>query len=146
LSLCSADATHGLKAVRVVPVPEMSTLDRVAHAVAVSVPAGLLLVGSAVPLPVDRNPDFGPLGPDKFLHLVGHAWLTAALVRAIDADGHDPGRAAALAVVLSVGYGLATERLQEAVPGREFEWPDVVAGLLGSVLGVLAGRRRPRGT
>jgi VanZ family protein len=120
----------------------MSTLERVVRGIAVGVPAGLLLVGSAVPLPPGRNPDFGLLGPDKFLHLAGHAWLTAALVRAIDAEDGPTCRGAALAVALSVGYGLATERLQEAVPGREFEWPDVLAGLLGSVLVVLAGRRR----
>jgi VanZ family protein len=121
------------------------TLKRGDHRVAVGVPAGLLLVGSAIPLPRRYTPDFGSFGPDTLLHLLGHAWLTAALVRAVAADHHSPGRADALAVALSAGYGLATEWLQEAIPGREFEWSDVAAGFLGSILVVLAGRRRPRG-
>lgn len=119
----------------------VSSPERLPRAITVGVPAGLLLLGSAVPLPPGRTPDFGWFGPDKLLHLAGHAWLTAALVRAVAPDDGTTCGGAALAVALSVGYGLATERLQEAVPGREFERADVVAGLLGSLLGVAVRHR-----
>jgi VanZ family protein len=98
-----------------------------------------LLVGSVVPLPRGVDPEFGPYGPDRLLHFLGHAALAAALVDAL--DGAEGARTAALAVGLSTGYGVCTERLQERVPGRRFEWGDVVAGLLGGVVG--ASVRRP---
>lgn len=106
----------------------------------VGLPGGLLLVGSAVPLPTPR-PAFGPLGPDKLLHLLGHAWLAAALAGALDADGGPTRRGAVLAVALSTGYGVCTERLQDVVPGREFERADVLAGMLGSLVGVALRHR-----
>lgn len=102
--------------------------------------ATLLLVGSAIPLPDRYNPDTGPLGPDKFLHLVGHASLVAMLVTAVREDDRRRGHAAG-AIALSAGLGLAIEGLQEAVPGREFDAGDVVAGLVGSVVGLVASRR-----
>lgn len=104
-----------------------------------AVAALLLLVGSAVPLPPRHNPDFGPFGPDKFLHGVGHAAFAAALAAALG-DGSS-GRVALAGVVASTAYGLSTELLQESVPGREFERADVVAGLLGSIVGVVGWRR-----
>lgn len=98
-----------------------------------------LFAGSAVPLPPRHNPDFGPYGPDKFLHLAGHAGFAAALAAALGADSPDV-RAALVAVGLSTAYGVSTELLQKVIPGREFERGDVVAGLVGSVLGVVAWR------
>ena len=107
----------------------------------VGLPAVLLFVGSVVPLPPRWTPEFGPYGPDTFLHLLGHAWLAAALLTALDGEGGRHSRDTLLAVTLSTGYGVWTERLQEAVPGREFERSDVVAGLLGSLLGVAVRHR-----
>ncbi|HKJ59563.1 MAG TPA: VanZ family protein [Halobacteriales archaeon] len=104
----------------------------------------LLLVGSAVPLPPRHNPDFGPFGPDKFLHLVGHAGFATALAAALG-DGSS-GRVAVATVVASTAYGLSTELLQESIPGREFERADVVAGLFGSILGVFGWRRLTDGS
>lgn len=101
----------------------------------VTATAILLLVGSVIPLPPRHNPDFGPYGPDKFLHLFGHAGLAAALVAAFDDNGTS-FRVAVIAVVLSTVYGIGTELLQEAIPGREFERGDVIAGLFGSLIGV----------
>lgn len=106
----------------------------------IAVAALLLLVGSAVPLPSRHNPDFGTFGPDKFLHLVGHAGFTTALASAIGADSSR--RAALVAIVISTVYGLSTELLQESIPGREFERGDVVAGLIGSIV-VVFGWLRP---
>jgi len=97
-----------------------------------------LLVGSAIPLPSRYNPDFGLCGPDKVLHATGHMVLTATLLSAIQIseEGSTP-RTAVAAVVVSSAYGVGTELLQERIPGREFEWGDLLAGVLGSVGGVL---------
>lgn len=103
------------------------------------VSAMLLLVGSAIPLPKRHNPDFGFYGPDKLLHLVGHAGFVALLGTAVGDDDRTIGHAYR-AIALSSGYGLAIEVLQESVPGREFEFGDVVAGLLGSLIGLFAYR------
>lgn len=107
----------------------------------VTATALLLLVGSLIPLPPRRNPDFGPYGPDKFLHLLGHAGFAAALVAAFD-DTEPSFRGVVVAVVVSTVYGVGTELLQEAIPGREFERGDVIAGLVGSIIGALATRAR----
>jgi len=103
----------------------------------------LLLVGSAIPLPGRINPDTGPYGPDKLLHLLGHAGLTAALAAGLVASsgGAATARDGLFAVGLSTGFGLATEALQESVPGRSFETGDVLAGLVGSLVGALGWRR-----
>lgn len=102
--------------------------------------AVLLLVGSTIPLPPRFNPDFGPYGPDKFLHMIGHAGFAAALVAAFSDDDTDL-RVLVTAIAASTAYGLVTELLQETIPRREFEQGDVVAGFLGSVIGVFGLRR-----
>ncbi|EMA05173.1 hypothetical protein C439_00200 [Haloferax mediterranei ATCC 33500] len=93
-----------------------------------------MLVGSLIPLPPRHNPDFGAYGPDKLLHLLGHAGFAAALVAAFD-DTEPPFRGALTAVVVSTAYGVGTELLQEVIPGREFERGDVMASLVGSIIG-----------
>lgn len=107
---------------------------------AIVVAALALFVGSTLPLPARHAPEFGPFGPDKVLHLVGHAGFAAAL---LDGYGGDrPGvRAGVAVVVVSTTYGVGTELLQEVVPGRQFERGDVLAGLAGSVLGVACWHR-----
>ncbi|MFC4360330.1 VanZ family protein [Halobium salinum] len=100
------------------------------------VAALLLFVGTVVPLPRRQNASFGPLGPDKLGHAVGHFGLTAVFLRALG-EGRPDGRSALAAVLLSLCFGTCTELLQEAVPGRGFERADVFAGVVGSLLGVL---------
>lgn len=102
----------------------------------VTATALLLAVASATPLPTRYNPESGPFGPDKGLHLLGHAVLAAALGDAFDGTTR-PLHVALIAVVASSAYGVGTELLQEAIPGRAFERGDVLAGLLGSLVGVL---------
>ncbi|WP_345784915.1 VanZ family protein [Natrinema sp. 1APR25-10V2] len=97
-------------------------------------------MGSALPLPPRYNPSFGLYGPDKFLHLLGHAGLAAALVAALE-DDEPPLRVAVMAVALSTIYGISTEVLQEEIPGREFEQGDVIAGFVGGILGVISWHR-----
>lgn len=99
----------------------------------------LLLVGSALPIPERFNPNVGPLGPDKFLHFIGHAVFTTLFGRAFVDDGRDL-RVDVLGICASSAYGLGTELLQRRIPTREFERGDVVAGFLGSIAGVLAVR------
>jgi len=101
----------------------------------------VLLVGATIPLPSRLARAPRPLGPDKLLHLVAHAEFAAALAAALTGSG-PTRRGAVAAVVVSTAFGFVTERLQEAIPGRRFEWGDVVAGFLGSVLGVLGWQRR----
>ena len=64
--------------------------------------------------------------------------LTATLLSAIKiGEEGSTTRTALAAVVVSSAYGVGTELLQEWIPGREFEWGDLLAGVLGSVGGVL---------
>lgn len=107
---------------------------------AVAVVAVVLLVGSLVPSPFRRHPAFRRIGPDKLLHLVGHAGFAATVADALDAGRLSDRDGAALAVCVSAGYGIVIGHAQRYVPGREPESADLVAGVLGAVLGVL-GRR-----
>lgn len=114
-----------------------------------AVVAVALLVGAVIPVPFGRRPAFRWFGPDKLLHLLGHGAFAAATADALGAGGSDRRRAAALAVCLSVGYAVLLGWLQERVPGREAERADLVASLLGSLLGAtgrLYRSRAPRST
>jgi len=97
----------------------------------------ILLVASLLPSPLRRHPEFSRFGPDKFLHFLGHAWLTVTLVDAFATDRLDVGPAAVIAVLCSLVHGLLTGFLQQYVPGRVPERADLVAGFVGSVGGVL---------
>jgi VanZ family protein len=110
----------------------------------------VLLVGSLVPSPFGRHPEWRWVGPDKLLHLVGHAGYSVALADALGGGRLTDREAAALAVGVSTTHSLLTGRLQERVPGRRFELADVLAAVLGSVLAVLGwslrrGRRAGEG-
>ena len=100
--------------------------------------AAVLFVGSVVPVPFGRHPEFEWFGPDKLLHLLGHGALAAATADALGTDQVTPSDAA-LAVGLSTGYAAILGRIQERIPGREPERADLAASLLGSALGA-AGR------
>lgn len=93
-----------------------------------------LLVAAVVPSPLPRHESWAWLGPDKLLHLVGHAGHAAVLADALDGGRCSDGQAAVLAVVVSTGQGLACGCLQRWVPGRAFELADVLAGLVGATL------------
>jgi VanZ family protein len=100
--------------------------------------AAALLVGSVVPIPFGRHPEFRWVGPDKLLHLLGHGGFAASVARALEGARLGPHRAGVVAVCLSAGYALLLGRLQERVPGREPERADLAASVLGSALGVAA--------
>jgi VanZ family protein len=106
----------------------------------------VLLVGSVLPVPGGRHPEFRLVGPDKLLHLLGHGAFAAAVADAL--WGSSPGSRGArstgvIAVLLSTGYAVLLGRLQERVPGREPERADLAASLLGSVLGAGGWLYRP---
>lgn len=94
----------------------------------------VLLVAALVPSPLRRHEGWEWVGPDKFLHLVGHAGYAVALADALNAGRWSRGEAVVLAVCISTAHSLVTGRLQERVPGRAFELGDVVAGFVGAVL------------
>lgn len=102
-----------------------------------------LLVGSLIPSPFERHDAFDRYGPDKGLHFLGHGAFAATLADALAADGRaGPISGGAGAVCGSVLLGLGVGYLQRYVPGRVPELADLVAGALGSILGVCWWYRR----
>ncbi|RRJ29590.1 hypothetical protein EIK79_13235 [Halocatena pleomorpha] len=101
--------------------------------------AVLLLIGSVIPLPLPRYSEFGRLGPDKFLHFVGHVGLATTLVNALETERHGERTAVLLAITGSTTYGIITNSIQQWVPKRSPEHADMIAGFLGSVVGAVAG-------
>lgn len=106
----------------------------------------VLFVGSMTPSPFRGELRFGAFGPDKMLHLLGHAGFSSVLADTLADEGVSGRNAAVVAVAASTGYGAAMDVLQRWVPGRAPERADVVAALLGSVLGVLGWRYAAGGT
>lgn len=104
---------------------------------AVTVTTIVLLVASVLPSPLRRRPGWKWVGPDKFLHLVGHAVYAVTLANAFSTGRRTDEEAAVLAVFVSTTHSLVTGRLQERVPGRAFEPVDVLAGLAGAILAAL---------
>ena len=81
---------------------------------------------------------------DKPAHALLFAVHGALLSREL-ASRRAAGRAAAVAFLASGAYGVLLEALQIAVPGRTWEWWDVLADLVGAALGaLLAARSRAR--
>jgi len=102
----------------------------------VALVALVLVVGSLMPSPLRRRPEFSRVGPDKFLHFLGHGSLAVALAAALRGDRRSRWLPALLAVGCSTTLGVVTGTLQRWVPGRKPELADLVAGFLGAVVGV----------
>ena len=96
----------------------------------------IILLGALVPMPFERRPEFGMLGPDKFAHFFGHGGFAVALVDALGAGRLDRRLAAVLGLVGAIAYGHAIEHIQDHVPGRGYEFGDIVAGTLGALVGI----------
>ncbi|AUV82767.1 teicoplanin resistance protein VanZ [Salinigranum rubrum] len=102
----------------------------------------VLLVASLVPSPLERHPGWEWVGPDKLLHLLGHAGYVVVLADAFDGSRRSRGESAVLAVCVSTAHSLLTARLQTYVPGRMGETGDVVAGFVGAVVAASVWYRR----
>lgn len=97
----------------------------------------ILLVAQLIPSPFRRHPAFRLIGPDKLLHFVGYAWFAASLADALAAGQPTDTQAGCISIVVSAGYGFAIGQIQPLVPGRVPETADLVAGVVGSLVGVL---------
>lgn len=122
----------------VVPVPDRG-LDRQWSRVLLATVG--LLVASLVPSPLERRSDWRWVGPDKVLHLLGHAGYVHLLADALDSGTGRAGTAAPVALCLSTAQSVLAGVLQERVPGRAFERGDVVWAFVGSVLGAISWSR-----
>jgi len=73
---------------------------------------------------------------DKVAHLVGYAGLGTVVMRAVigGLGRHVTGRAAVLAIGVTVAYGLTDEVHQAFVPGRSSDIADLYADAAGAVL------------
>ena len=85
--------------------------------------------------------------PDWISHAAGYAVLAVLACRALAHGLGQPvtARAAVLAVIISVLYGVTDEFHQSFVPGRNADAWDVVKDLAGAVAGALASAW-PRGS
>jgi len=86
-------------------------------------------------------PEHGPPGRgiDKVLHLMAYAVLTALLFRCWQVTARRwrlvivIGRAS----IIAISYGLLLELCQLRVPGRDFQWTDILANCTGVVAAAL---------
>ncbi len=87
-------------------------------------------------------PEHGPpaaQGTDKVLHFVAYAVLTALLFGCWRATGHRSRLVASTCYVgvIAIVYGLLLELYQLQVPGRDFQWYDILANCAGVVIAAL---------
>ena len=108
--------------------------------------ATAIFVGSVAPAPSDM----GGLGPrfllslDKVVHFVGYALLGGTLAAAMEESPPSRGTLALALVALVAVYGAGLEVLQSLLPTRGFSVGDVLANVLGGMLGVWLVLRRRR--
>jgi len=89
---------------------------------------------------VSADPDPGiPTGTDKPLHWLAYLGLAVVVVRAV--AGGLPvrldARSAAIAMLITVGYGAFDEVHQMFVPGRSAEMNDLLADAAGAISGAV---------
>ncbi|WP_276298950.1 VanZ family protein [Halorussus lipolyticus] len=109
---------------------------------AVAFVAGGILYASVLDSPgggLSTLGPFGVFGMDKWLHAVGYAVLAGTLASAL-APGRSPTVVAALAALLTVGYGIGLEFAQAPLAQRYFSVADMVADAVGAFVAVLGWR------
>lgn len=111
----------------------------------VVVVAVVLLVAQLLPSPLRRHERFGRVGPDKLLHLLGNAGFAVVLADAFTSSGASTRDASLGAIGIAASYGAVVGRLQRWVPGRVPERADLVAGILGAVIGAVSWAYTARG-
>jgi VanZ family protein len=104
---------------------------------AVAVVAGGIFYASLLAAPTSGLAPLGPLGligVDKWLHALAYVGLAGTLAVAL-VPGRRTRRVAVLALVFTVGYGVAIEFAQAPLPERAFSVADMVANAIGAMLG-----------
>jgi len=78
-------------------------------------------------------------GTDKMLHFVAYAVLTVLLFRCWRATAARSRLVISVArtSIVAIGYGLLLELYQLRVPGRDFQWSDILANCAGVVIAAL---------
>ena len=112
--------------------------------------AGLILLVSSIPEPLVTTPsDFAVflqsvevmgVGGVTLVSFVFHFFLYAVLGfltgRALVGNGLLPPGAFLLGLALCTAFGILDELYQQLIPGRGFQWIDVVANAIGAVFGL----------
>jgi len=91
------------------------------------------------------------LAPDKLAHAIVYGIFSYLAIRAYSADNQVLSKHLILAVLVTSGYGVLMELIQgNFFPQRFFEVPDIIANIIGSLIGVLIynylHNRKPRVT
>ncbi len=91
------------------------------------------------------------LAPDKLAHAIVYGVFSYLAIRAYSSDNQVLSKHLVLAVLITSGYGVLMELIQENFfPHRFFEVPDIIANIIGSLIGVLIynylQHRKPRVT
>lgn len=98
----------------------------------------LLLTITALSLLPVSSPDLGLAHADKWHHLLAYIVLSLYFAQLLPPTR---GARAALGTVL-LTYGIGIEGLQSLLPHRSAEWADVLADLLGIVIGLMLASTR----
>ena len=93
-----------------------------------------LSTGSGISLPKDW---WNLFSPDKFGHAIVYGVLAVLIYRGLAESNMGITKKNALSILLSTAYGILMEILQYSFfPGRYFEVLDIIANIIGSILGV----------
>ena len=104
-----------------------------------------ILVVSVVPIPDAVGRPLGPVGLDSWLHALGFACLAATVLFALEPSSRLTFRFLLLVTGAVIGYGVAIELIQVALPYRRFAVADSAADTVGAIVGAGSWRLlRPR--
>ena len=100
--------------------------------------ASVILVLTLVTGRTDANMDVLML--DKFVHAFMFGFLSLLLIVGLKKQSDYPLLriyAEVVAIIVSAIYGVMIEVIQLVIPGRFFEWQDMLANTLGAIVGYL---------
>lgn len=96
----------------------------------------LVTIGSLMPI---DGPDIESfINYDKVVHVIFYLVMTYLLLKSISRNG---SYIILIAIVICSGYGILMEVLQGALDlGRYFDYYDIIANIIGSLIGALIYR------